>query len=132
MRPGTLSVSWPTATVTYLHERRVNDSALALAREWRRLGRAATFVAILTSPILFMLLYRGLEWGFLFSLIGTIAGIAIFRGLIDVIAHRLIPAPTLYGAEAELKDEDIVSRRRVWYWRKKFRLVWRLFATAAS
>ena len=114
-----------------LHERRVNDSALALAREWRRLGRAATFVAILTSPVLFMLLYNGLEWGFLGSLLGTIAGVAIFRGLIDVIAHRFIPAPTLYGAEAELKDEDIVSRRRVWYWRKKFRLVWRLFVTAA-
>ena len=44
-----------------------------------------------------------------------------------MIAHRFIPAPTLYGAEAELKDEDVVSRRRVWYWRKKFRNVWRLF-----
>ena len=114
-----------------LHERRVNDSALALSHEWRRLGRAATAVAVLTSPVLFMLLYRGLEWGFLGSLLGTIAGVAIFRGLIDVIAHRFIPAPTLYGAEAELKDEDVVSRRRVWYWRKKFRLVWRLFVTAA-
>ena len=92
-----------------LHERRVNDSALALAREWRRLGRAATFVAVLTSPVLFVLLYRGLEWGFLGSLLGTILGVAIFRGLIDVLAHRFIPAPTLYGAENELKDEDVVS-----------------------
>ncbi|MEA2133120.1 MAG: cell division protease FtsH, partial [Solirubrobacteraceae bacterium] len=112
-----------------LHERRVNDSALALANEWRRLGRAATAVAVLTSPVLFMLLYRGLEWSFLGSLLGTIAGVAIFRGLIDVIAHRFIPAPTLYGAEAELKEEDIISRRRVWYWRKKFRNVWRLLVT---
>jgi cell division protease FtsH len=109
-----------------LQERRSNDSALALAREWRRLGRAATFVAVLTSPVLFTMLYSGANWGLLPSLAGTIAGIAIFRGLIDVIAHRLIPAPTLYGANSELKDEDVVSRRRVWYWRKKFRLVWRL------
>ena len=57
-------------------------------------------------------LQRRSSWGFLGSLLGTIAGVAIFRGLIDVIAHRFIPAPTLYGAEAELKDEDIVSRRR--------------------
>ncbi len=109
-----------------LHERRVNDSASALAREWKRLGRAATFVAVLTSPVLFVLLFRGLEWGLLGSLLGTIAGVAIFRGLIDVLAHRFIPAPTLYGADPELKDEDVVSRRRLWYWRKKFRLVWRL------
>jgi len=33
------------------------------------------------------------------SLLGTIASVVIFRGLIDVIAHRFIPAPTLYGAE---------------------------------
>ena len=112
-----------------LHERRVNDSALALAREWRRLGRAATAVAVLTSPVLFVLLYRGLEWPFLGALVGTILGVAIFRGAIDVLAHRFIPAPTLYGAESELKDEDVVSRRRLWYWRKKFRNVWRLALT---
>jgi ATP-dependent Zn protease len=114
-----------------LHERRVNESALALAREWKRLGRAATVVAVLTSPVLFVLLHSSLGWSILASLIGTIAGVAIFRGLIDVIAHRFIPAPTLYGAESELKEEDVISRRRVWYWRKKFRLVWRLFVTAA-
>ncbi|HYH90685.1 MAG TPA: AAA family ATPase [Solirubrobacteraceae bacterium] len=109
----------------------MNDSALALAREWRRLSRAATAVAVLTSPVLFLLLYRGLEWSFVGSLLGTILGVAIFRGLIDVIAHRFIPAPTLYGAENELKDEDVVSRRRLWYWRKKFRNTWRLVATFA-
>ena len=114
-----------------LHQRRVNDSALALAREWRRLGRAATFVALLTSPVLFVLLYQGLEWGFFGSLLGTILGVAIFRGLIDVLAHRFIPAPTLYGAENELKDEDVIQRRRLYYWRKKFRTVWRLFVVFA-
>src|SRR3954465_12077099 len=109
-----------------MHRRRGNDSALALAREWKRLSRAATAVAVLTSPVLFMLLYRGAGWSFLGALLGTIAGVAIFRGLIDVIAHRVIPAPTLYGAEQELKEEDVISRRRLWYWRKKFRFVWRL------
>jgi cell division protease FtsH len=117
---------------TALHPRRVNDSALALAREWKRLGRAATFVALLTSPVLFVLLYEGLEWGFLGSLVGTIVGVAIFRGLIDVLAHKFIPAPTLYGAEEELKDDDVVRRRRLWYWRKKFRNTWRLFVVLAT
>src|SRR5215213_5700309 len=99
---------------------------MALAREWKRLGRAATVVAVLTSPVLFVMLHSGLGWSVLGAVLGTIAGIAIFRGLIDVLAHRFIPAPTLYGAESELKEEDVVSRRRLWYWRKKFRNLWRL------
>jgi cell division protease FtsH len=114
-------------------QRRVNEQSLALAREWRRLGRAATFVALLTSPALFVLLRSELEWPLAWALLGTLAGVAIFRGLIDVLAHRLIPAPSLYGADAELKEQDVVSRRRLWYWRKKFRrLVWwtALFAVA--
>ena len=45
----------------------------------------------------------------------------IFRGLVDVLAHRFIPAPTIYGAEYELAKDDVISRRRLWYWRKKFR-----------
>src|SRR5215217_343922 len=104
---------------------------MALAREWKRLGRAATVVAVLTSPVLFVMLHSGLEWSVLGALLGTIAGVAIFRGLIDVLAHRFIPAPTLYGAEGELKEEDVVSRRRLWYWRKKFRNLWRLVVVLA-
>jgi len=38
-------------------QRRVNDQAISLAREWRMLGRVATAVALLTSPALFFLLY---------------------------------------------------------------------------
>jgi ATP-dependent Zn protease len=101
--------------------RRVNDQALSLAREWRALGRAATAVAILTSPALFVLLHSTYDWPILWALVGTFAGIVIFRGLIDVIAHKLIPTPSLYGAEDELKAQDVISRRRVWYWRTKFR-----------
>ena len=52
---------------------RVHDSSMALAREWKRLGRAATFVAVLTSPVTFTVLYRGADWSFLAALLGTIA-----------------------------------------------------------
>jgi SpoVK/Ycf46/Vps4 family AAA+-type ATPase len=102
--------------------RGVNEHAAGLAREWRRLGRAATGVAVLTSPAIFVLLYRSYDWPIVFALLGTLAGIVVFRGLVDILAHRLIPSPSLYGAEDKLKAEDVVSRRRVWYWRRKFRL----------
>jgi ATP-dependent Zn protease len=106
-----------------LIQRRVNDQAISLAREWRALGRAATVVAALTSPALYLLLHNSYGWSVLWSLVGAFAGIVIFRGLIDVLAHKFIPSPSLYGAEEELKKQDVVSRRRLWYWRHKFR-VW--------
>jgi cell division protease FtsH len=104
--------------------RRVNEHSVALAREWRRLGRAATFVAVLTSPALFLALYDRAEWPLAWALLGTILGVAAFRGLIDVLAHKLIPAPSLYGAERELREQDVVSRRRLWYWRRWYRRLW--------
>ena len=109
------------------------------ASPWRasgaRLGRAATAVALLTSPALFVLLYDRFEWPLGWAIAGTILGVAAFRGLIDVLAHKLIPAPSLYGAESELRDQDVLSRRRLWYWRRRYRqLVWiaALFAVAVA
>lgn len=87
---------------------------MALAREWRRLGRAATFVAVLTSPMLFVVLNQTVGWSVPGSLAGTLGGIVLFRAIVDVLAHRLVPAPAIYGAENELRDFDVVSRRRPW------------------
>jgi ATP-dependent Zn protease len=105
--------------------RRVNEESTALAREWRRLSRAATFVALLTSPAFYIWLHRTQGWEIPAAIAGAFIGVIAFRGLVDVLAHRLIPFPSIYGSEDELAEEDVVSRRRVWYWRKKFRrLVW--------
>jgi len=93
----------------------------ALAAEWRRLARGATFVAVLTSPATFALLHVANDWPIGWSIAGTILIIAAFRGLIDVVAHRLVPRASLYGAGRELVDDDIVARRRLWYWRAKYR-----------
>ncbi len=99
--------------------------SVALAREWRKLGRAATFVAILTSPALFLLFHHSNGWGLLVSLLLTFLAVIAFRGLIDVLAHKVIPTFSIYGAEKELQEDDIVQRRRLWYWRKKWRrIVW--------
>jgi ATP-dependent Zn protease len=115
--------------------RRVNEHSIALAREWRRLGRAATVVAVITSPALFIALRDTFEWPLFWAVVGTIIGVAALRGLIDVLAHRLIPAPSLYGAEDELREQDVISRRRLWYWRTKYRrglILLGLFAIAVA
>src|SRR5215211_5731911 len=104
-----------------LRNRSVNEHSLALAHEWRRLGRLATAVALMTSPILFALLVTTLDWAWYWCVLGALAAVVTFRGLVDVLAHRFIPAPTIYGAETELAKDDVIARRRLWYWRKKFR-----------
>ena len=103
-------------------QRRVNDQAISLAREWRMLGRAATVVALFTSPALFALLYATYDWPLGWALWAR-------RGRRDLPRRRrrdrpqLIPSPALYGAEADAQEQDVVSRRRLWYWRHKFK-VW--------
>src|SRR5215207_4752892 len=98
---------------------------MALQREWRRLTRAATFVAVLTSPAVVAWLYSVHDWPLPWALLATFVLVIACRGFIDVLAHKLIPRATLYGAGRDLQDEDIISRRRVWYWRTRFRrLFW--------
>jgi ATP-dependent Zn protease len=99
----------------------INEHASALAHEWRRLTRAATAVALLTAPAFFLVLYDQDHWSLVASLIVTALAVVVFRGLVEVIARKLIPWPSLYGAEESLKKDDLVARRRAWYWRTKFR-----------
>jgi ATP-dependent Zn protease len=107
--------------------RGVSQESASLAAEWRRLTRAATVVALLTSPAVFVVFHVGNGWSTPLSLFATALTVVMFRGLVEVISHKLIPSPNLYGASRELLDEDIVHRRRAWYWRTKYRrLTWLL------
>jgi ATP-dependent Zn protease len=116
---------------TLFGSQRAADQA-ALQIEWRRLGRAATFVAVLTSPAVFAWLYGANDWPLFWALLATFLLVIGFRGFIDVLAHRLIPRASLYGAGRELMEADIVAQRRVWYWRTKFRhLFWLLLIGGA-
>jgi ATP-dependent Zn protease len=99
----------------------INEHGPALAAEWRRLGRAATFVALLTAPAFFLVLFESNHLSLIASVIITIAAVVIFRGLVEVISRKLIPSPSLYGAHQRLMEQDLVARRRYWFWRTKFR-----------
>jgi cell division protease FtsH len=97
----------------------------ALAAEWRRLKRAATFVALLTAPAALVVFLAVYHLPVVWAVVATFVLVVSFRGFIDVVAHRLIPRASLYGAGRELVDADIVDRRRVWTWRVRFRwLFW--------
>ena len=95
----------------------------ALAGEWRRLSRAATFVAVLSSPAFMAVLVGVNDWSWIWALLATIVAVSAFRGLIDIVAHRFIPRPSLYGADREALKDDAMARRRLWFWRGKYKLV---------
>ncbi|HEX3316833.1 MAG TPA: AAA family ATPase [Solirubrobacteraceae bacterium] len=101
----------------------MSQQNVSLAMEWRRLRRAATIVGLFTAPAFFIWLYSGLHWSLPVAIIVTAFAVAAFRGLIDVVVRRLLPWPSMYGADDELAEEDVVARRRVWFWRKFFKRV---------
>jgi cell division protease FtsH len=100
------------------------DGALAssaihreLASSWRKLTRAATFVALLTSPALVALFMRQDHWPLWKALLVTLLLVVVFRGLVDLLFRRFIPWPSLFGLETQQhREDDVLGRRRAWFW----------------
>ena len=96
----------------------MGESSRALAEQWRRLRWSATAVALLTSPAAFIWLHEVEGWGLGASLLATFLIVIAFRGMIDLAFKRAIPWPSLFGDDSrKLREEDVVNRRRVWFWR---------------
>jgi cell division protease FtsH len=88
-----------------------------LASGWRRLTRAATFVALLTSPALVAFFMRQDHWPLWKALVVTLLIVIGFRGLVDLLFRRFIPWPSLFGLESQQhREEDVLGRRRAWFW----------------
>ena len=96
----------------------MGESSRALAEQWRRLRWSATAVALLTSPAAFIWLHEVEGWGLGASLLATFLIVIAFRGMVDLAFKRAIPWPSLFGDDSrKLREEDVVNRRRVWFWR---------------
>jgi ATP-dependent Zn protease len=100
------------------------EASLELAKSWRKLTRAATVVAVLTAPALFVWFTHQNNWDWWVALLATLAIVIVFRGFSDLLFRRLIPWPSLFGLESQtLREEDVVGRRRAWFWRFWFKVV---------
>ena len=94
------------------------ELATELASQWRRLTRAATIVALVTAPALVVWFNQTQGWAWYWSILAALLVVVCFRGVFDLIFHRFIPRPSLFGLESQqLREEDVVARRRVWFWR---------------
>jgi hypothetical protein len=104
-----------------------SEESTLLAQQWRLLSRAATLVAILTSPAVFLYLHKEKGWPIGWSIVLSIIAIATFRGFVDLVLRRVIPWPSLFGTDdPRLRAEDVVNRRRAAFWGFIWKLV-RLF-----
>ena len=93
-----------------------------LASQWRRLTRAATAVALITAPAVVVWLHQTEGWSWFWSILAALGLVICFRGVVDLVFHRLIPRPSLFGLESkQLREEDVIARRRVWFWRFWFK-----------
>src|SRR5581483_5543868 len=91
--------------------------------QWRVLRRAATFVALLSSPAVFFWLHNREGYATGWAIGMTAGAVIVVRGATDLVFRRFIPWPSLFGAQdARLADEDVLNRRRTWFWKSFFRL----------
>jgi cell division protease FtsH len=101
----------------------LNTGAPELAASLRRLARTATVIALLTSPALIVYLHHVDGWSWWKAILGGLGAAIAFRGFVDVVIRRLIPWPSLFGTDdGLLREEDVVSRRRAWFWRRIYRI----------
>src|SRR6476620_2574545 len=95
-----------------------------LGEDWRRLTRRATAIALVMSPAPFIWLHSVEGYSIAWSLAATFGIVVAFRGAVELAIRRLMPWPSLYGTDdPELKEEDVIARRRVSFWRAVFRLL---------
>jgi ATP-dependent Zn protease len=95
-----------------------------LGEGWRNLTKRATAIALITSPAPFVWFYSVLGWSLGWALAGTFLVVIAFRGAIDLTTRRLLPWPSLYGTDDDtLKEEDVIARRRVSFWRAVLKLI---------
>jgi hypothetical protein len=99
------------------------EQNIALSDQWRSLRRSATFVALISAPPAFLWAWQhtGLSLGW--AIAATAAVAFAFRGALDLVFRRFIPWPSLFATDdMGLREEDVLNRRRAWYWRQKYRL----------
>ena len=96
-------------------------SGVGLAMQWRTFNRIANVVALCAVPAVWLAYRDGVGMSQLHAFLATWATLAAARGTFDILAHRFIPWPSLFGADKSFLTEDTSLRRRIAFWR----FIWR-------
>jgi cell division protease FtsH len=98
------------------------ETHAALGNQWRALRRAATLVALLATPAVYVWLHNHVGWSTGWSIAAALGLVIVMRGAMDLVFRRFIPWPSLFGAaDDRMAEEDVLNRRRAWFWKSFFR-----------
>jgi SpoVK/Ycf46/Vps4 family AAA+-type ATPase len=100
-------------------------TGVGLANQWRTFNRIANVVALAAIPAVWLLYREEADLSVLHAVLATWGTLAAARGTFDIVAHRVIPWPSLFGAGKPYLTEDTSLRRRIAFWR----FVWRFSLT---
>src|SRR5437763_15817890 len=97
------------------------ETHAALGNQWRALRRSATLVALVASPAVFVWLHNRNGMSTVWAAVVTAGAVIAMRGAADLFFRKFIPWPSLFGAQdAKLAEEDVLNRRRAWFWTSFF------------
>ena len=97
-------------------------AGVGLARQWRTFNLIANIVAVAAIPAVWLFYRDDASLSQLHAGLATWGTLAAARGTFDLIAHRFIPWPSLFGADKSFLNEDTSLRRRIAFWRFMWRL----------
>jgi ATP-dependent Zn protease len=97
-------------------------AGIGLARQWRTFNRIANVVALAAIPAVWIAYRENAGLSQLHAALATWGTLAAARGTFDLLAHRFIPWPSLFGADKSFLNEDTSLRRRIAFWRFMWRL----------
>ena len=111
-----------------LHRGQTHEAPSAvneLADKWGRLTTIATLAVLPIWPLAYVLFAaRYPDQSFFVKGAVATGAMVITRGALDVLFHRWIPWPNLYGAEVSAyQDRDARARRRSWFWTSRLRFL---------
>src|SRR5205807_3653441 len=75
------------------------ETSTELASHWRRLTRASTVVALVTSPAVYLWFHRHDGWPWYWSLLAAAGLVIAFRGLVDLGPRMLMGISQIRGYE---------------------------------
>ncbi len=109
-------------------ETRVAPQRNELADRWGRLTMIATLAVLPIWPLAFLIMdSRWPDMTFLVKAMIATGSMVVVRGVLDVLFHRSIPWPSLFGdAVSQYQERDARARRRAWFWTSRLRFT-RLF-----
>jgi ATP-dependent Zn protease len=88
------------------------------AKQRSTFSRVLTWLAALSTPSIYAFYNYTNNWSVLKTVVITLITVVIFRAILDWLLRQVLPPPSLFGNDdPDARANDIMDRRRFWFWR---------------